>query len=258
MAWFWARLKARSTKLATYQGGFQAFADDVAANLQQRGIQIRLNTPIRQILPRPEGGLTLYLDSGKESFDRCLVTVSPGLLARLAPNLPQAYLQGLMNLKNMGAVVMVLSLKEKLSEEGYYWFSLPKSAGYPFLALVEHTNLVPSSEFGGEHIVYVGDYLDVDHEYFRLTQEELLERFLPAITRFNPKFSQDWVIKTWLFKTNYAQPIPLVNHSKNIPAIQTPVPGLYFASMSQVYPWDRGTNFAVQIGRKAARLMMNP
>jgi hypothetical protein len=25
--------------------------------------------------------------------------------------------------------------------------------------------------------------------------------------------------------------------------------------MSQVYPWDRGTNFAVEIGRKAAELM---
>jgi hypothetical protein len=46
-----------------------------------------------------------------------------------------------------------------------------------------------------------------------------------------------------------------VNHSKNISEIQTPIEGLYFASMSQVYPWDRGTNFAVEIGRKAARLM---
>jgi hypothetical protein len=64
------------------------------------------------------------------------------------------------------------------------------------------------------------------------------------------------VKKVWLFRTAYAQPVPLVNHSKNIPSIQTPVEGLYFASMSQVYPWDRGTNFAVEIGRRAARLMM--
>jgi hypothetical protein len=26
--------------------------------------------------------------------------------------------------------------------------------------------------------------------------------------------------------------------------------------MSQVYPWDRGTNFAVEIGRQAASLML--
>ena len=69
------------------------------------------------------------------------------------------------------------------------------------------------------------------------------------------RFQRDWINKTWLFRTPYAQPIPLVNHSKNIPAIQTPIAGLYLASMSQVYPWDRGTNFAVEIGRKAAALM---
>jgi len=33
------------------------------------------------------------------------------------------------------------------------------------------------------------------------------------------------------------------------------LPGLYFASMSQVYPWDRGTNFAVKLGREVAKLM---
>ena len=60
----------------------------------------------------------------------------------------------------------------------------------------------------------------------------------------------------WCFRTAYAQPVPLVNHSRNIPPIQTPIPGLYFASMSQVYPWDRGTNFAVEIGRQAARIML--
>jgi hypothetical protein len=51
--------------------------------------------------------------------------------------------------------------------------------------------------------------------------------------------------------------VPLINHSQNIPAIQTPIEGLYFASMSQVYPWDRGTNFAVEIGRRAARMMLS-
>jgi hypothetical protein len=49
--------------------------------------------------------------------------------------------------------------------------------------------------------------------------------------------------------------VPLINHSRNIPAIKTPVKGIFFASMSQVYPWDRGTNFAVEIGRKAAKLI---
>ncbi|MDH3943584.1 MAG: oxidoreductase, partial [Anaerolineae bacterium] len=131
-----------------------------------------------------------------------------------------------------------------------------KDAGYPFLAMVEHTNYVSPEHFGGEHILYCGDYLETDHEYFRLSEEELLERFIQGIQRINPDFNRDWIIKTWLHRTKYAQPVPLLNHSQNIPAIRTPLKGLYFASMSQVYPWDRGTNFAVEIGRKAAGKMI--
>jgi protoporphyrinogen oxidase len=143
-----------------------------------------------------------------------------------------------------------------LSDEGYYWYNLPKSAGYPFLALVEHTNFVGKEHFGGDHIIYMGDYLEPEHEYFRISQEELLERFLPALQKLNPNFVRSWVRKAWLYRTAYAQPVPLVNHSQNIPSIETPVEGIYFASMSQVYPWDRGTNFAVEIGRKVALLML--
>ena len=156
----------------------------------------------------------------------------------------------------MGAVVMVLALKHQLSKEGYYWYNMPKAAGFPFLALVEHTNFLSPEYFGGDHLIYVGDYLEPEHEHFRLSQDELVERFLPAFARINPDFKPDWVRKTWLWRTTYAQPIPLVNHSANIPAVQTPIQGLYFASMSQVYPWDRGTNFAVEIGRRAARMMI--
>jgi protoporphyrinogen oxidase len=257
MAWMWARLKARTTHLGTFKGGFQAFADLLATRLKEMGGQILLSTPVHRLgATQPEGSIELETPGGPEIFDQCLVTTSPSLLARLAPDLPSRYLEGLLRLKSMGAVVMVLALKQRLSEQGYYWYNLPKSAGFPYLALVEHTNFLSPEYFGGEHIVYIGDYLEADHEYFNLSQEELLGRFLPTLPRFNPRFSPDWVRKTWLFRTNYAQPVPLVNHSKNIPDIQTPIPGLYFASMSQVYPWDRGTNFAVEIGRRAAGMML--
>ena len=77
---------------------------------------------------------------------------------------------------------------------------------------------------------------------------------MPALKRFNPDFDRDWVRKVWVWKARYAQPVPPVNHSRNIPSLRTPVPGLYFASMSQVYPWDRGTNYAVEIGQRVAAL----
>lgn len=256
MAWMWARLKARSTRLGTFVGGFQAFADTLAARLREMGVKVHLSTPVSRINPLPDGKVQLDLPDGVRDFNRCLVTSAPSLLARLAPGLPEGYLKGLLSLKSMGAVVMTLAIKHPLSDKGYYWFNIPKSAGFPFLALVEHTNFLKPEYFGGETIIYAGDYLDPDHEYFKLSDEALLERFLPAFKRINPKFERDWIRKIWVSKTSYAQPIPLVNHSRNIPAIRTPLPGLYFASMSQVYPWDRGTNFAVEIGRRAARLML--
>ena len=256
MAWMWARLKARTTRLGTFEGGFQNFANLFADRLKEIGVEIRLQTPVTLIEQETGTDRVSVRSEVTEAYDKVLVTLSPEAMSRLVPSLPEKYLSGLRSMKSMGAVVMVLALKHQLSEEGYYWYNLPKSAGYPFLALVEHTNYVGAEHFGGDHIVYMGDYLEPEHEFFRLSQEELLERFLPALKKFNPRFEWDWVKKSWLFRTAYAQPVPLVNHSQNIPDIKTPVEGVYFASMSQVYPWDRGTNFAVEIGRRAARVMV--
>jgi protoporphyrinogen oxidase len=257
MAWFWARLHARTTRLGTYRGGFQAFSDDFSGILEELGVTIDLNTQVTKIEIINKEKFTIHTNSAQVfgPFDQVLSTTPPALMTKLTPTLPEGYLEGLNNLKSMGAVVMTLALKQQISEKGYYWFNIPKDAGYPFLAVVEHTNFVPKENFGGDHILYCGDYLEPNHHYFELTHEELINLFIPGIQRINSGFGRDWIRKVWVHKTRYAQPVPLLNHSKNIPPIETPIPGLFLASMSQVYPWDRGTNFAVEIGRKAAKLM---
>jgi protoporphyrinogen oxidase len=257
MAWFWARLKTRTTRLGTFVGGFQAFLDRFAEALRESGVDIRLNSPvlgIRKLAREQDGRLGVETAAGPETFDAVISTSSPALMARLAPDLPDSYAASLRKLKSMGAVVMVISLERQLTQ--YYWHNLPKEAGFPFLAMVEHTNYVGPEHFGGDHIIYCGDYLQPEHEYFHLSKEELLERFLPSLKRFNPDFDPSWVKESWLFSSKYAQPVPPIDHSQNIPSLRTPVSGLYFASMSQVYPWDRGTNFAVEIGRKVAALVV--
>ncbi len=255
MAWMWARIHARTTQLGTYVGGFQAFADDFAVELSKRGVKINYETSARKIRNTKDGKLKVDLKGKDEIFDQILVTLSPNIFSKMAPDLPESYLEKLLKLKSMAAVVMTLSLKHKVSEQGYYWFNLPKNEGFPFLALVEHTNYVSSEHFGNENILYCGDYIEADHEYMRMSKDDLLENFIPGIQRINPNFNKDWINKVWSYTAEYAQPVPFVNHSINVPDIQTPIPGLFFASMSQVYPWDRGTNFAIEIGRKAARMM---
>ncbi|MBN1887540.1 MAG: NAD(P)/FAD-dependent oxidoreductase [Thermoflexales bacterium] len=259
MAWLWARLHKRSPRLGTFAGGFQAFFDLLAEAVRKQGGKIRFNTAVTKISSQPatqsQPQLLVSTASDEAVYDAVIVTTSPRLLTRLAPELPASYAGQLLALKSMGAVVLILALKHQLSEQGYYWHNLPKEAGFPFLAMVEHTNYVGSEHFGGDHIVYCGDYLDPEHEYFRLSKEEMLARFVPTLARFNLKFEPGWVKGSWLFKEAYAQPVPPVNHSRNIPDVRTPIPGLYFASMSQVYPWDRGTNYAVELGRRVARMI---
>jgi protoporphyrinogen oxidase len=256
MAWFWARMHSRSQSLLSYEGGIQALSDQLAERLAGMGVVFRYSTPVGLIAPQADGRVRVATAGSGEVFDRCLATVSPRQLARMTPTLPPAYLSGLLSLRHMGAVVMILALRHQLAESGVYWHNLPKEAGFPFLALVEHTNFLPRERFGGDHIIYCGDYLPEEHEYFRLPKKDLLARFIPALKRFNPRFDPDWVRESWLFKSAYAQPVPLVNHSRNIPNVRTPLQGLFYAGMSQVYPWDRGMNYAVRLARQTVRKMM--
>lgn len=254
MAWLWARLKARSFRLGYFAGGFQAFCDALLVYVRQLGATVLLETPITAVTQMPEGGWQITAGGsrhpGVDEYDALIVTGSPGLLTRLAPQLPQEYLGQLKKLRSMGAVVMTIALTRPLTD-GLYWVNMPKDQ-FPFLALVEHTNFVEAEHYGGDHLIYCGDYLEPSHAYFRMTEGELLERFLPALNKVNPRFDRSWVRKTWLHREPYAQPIVPTNHSRNIPPLATPLPGLFWASMSQVYPWDRGTNFAVELGRRVA------
>ncbi|HEX9016153.1 MAG TPA: NAD(P)/FAD-dependent oxidoreductase [Chloroflexota bacterium] len=257
MSWLWARLKARSFRLGYFDGGFQGFAEALTAFVRGEGVRVELGRPVSALSQLPGGEWRIVSAPGLDAAiteaydaDAVIATGSPGLLSKLAPQLPPTYLEQIRKLRSLGAVVMTIALRRQLLP-GVYWLNMPKDE-FPFLALVEHTNFVGTRPYGGDHLVYCGDYLDPSHEYFKLSQEELLGRFMPALKAVNPAFEPSWIRETWLHREPYAQPIVPVNHSRNVPPLSTPLPGLFWASMSQVYPWDRGTNYAVEIGERVA------
>jgi len=250
MAWFWARIYKRSPRLGYFVGGFQAFAETLADRVRQQGGKIYLGTAVQRIERTETAALRVVTANGTADYDAVIATVSPASMTRLVPTLPESYLVQLQGLQSMGAVVLILALKQQLVPD-VYWLNLPKGE-FPFLALVEHTNYMSPRHYGGDHLLYLGDYLPHTHPYFQMTEQELLDLFLEVLPRFNPSFDRSWVRETWLFRERYAQPVVPINYSKQIPSLVTPIPGLYFASMSQVYPWDRGTNYAVEMGRRVA------
>jgi protoporphyrinogen oxidase len=262
MAWLWARIKSRTPMLGTFEGGFQAFFDALAATVQAKGATIHYNTRADELrmgnaeLRKWDVRVNSQFNLQNLKFDKVLVTTSPRLMTKLAPALPGEYLGALTSLMSLGAVIVIFALDRQLDTRGYYWHNLPKSAGFPYLAMCEHTNFVDAKHFGGEHLIYCGDYLPTSHPYFKMSDDELKALYLPSLKRFNAAFEPAWVKNAWVFREAYAQPVPFVNHSQHIPATRTPLPGLFFASMSQVYPWDRGTNYAVKLGRDVAAEML--
>ncbi len=261
MAWMWARIKSRTLKLGTFEGGFQNFLEKLAEAITERGAAIHLNTPVQAI--RTENGKPqLTVEGETRQYDSVISTISPRIMLKLAPELAGTpYGQQMADLQSIGGLCVVFALKHKLMHDQTYWLSLPavshdhRENEFPYLALVEHTNFMDSAHYGGEHIVYCGDYVSPDHEYFQMSEEELVEHFLPSLQKVNPDFQRDWVRKWWVWRAPYAQPMPGVNHSEKLPDLKTPLPGVYWASMSQIYPWDRGTNFSVRMGRRVARII---
>jgi protoporphyrinogen oxidase len=263
MAWMWARVKARSLKLGTFAGGFQNFLDHLGDAIRERGATIHTRTPVERIGTDEAGKPTLTIAGATHTYDRVISTISPRIMLKLAPQLADTpYGEQMRALTSIGGLCVIVALKHRLMHDNTYWLNLPAQSPdwrenpFPYLALVEHTNWMDRAHYNGDHIIYMGDYVEPDHEYFQMSEEELFELFIDSLTKINPDFQRDWVKRYWVFRAPYAQPIPTVNHSQNLPDLQTPIDGVYWVSMSQIYPWDRGTNFSVAWGRRIARIIM--
>ena len=59
LAWFWARVYARTTQLAYFDGGFQAFIDHLARRVQEQGVRIQTGAAVEAVRPAAGGGFTV-------------------------------------------------------------------------------------------------------------------------------------------------------------------------------------------------------
>jgi len=186
--------------------------------------------------------------------DRLLVTLPTRLFARMAPQLPADWLASYPGPEHYGAHVLILGLDRQLLRD-VYWLNI-NDRDLPFLALVEHTNFLPPADYGDLHLVYLGNYLPMDHPLFNATDAEVLEQFLPAVGRIRAGFDPEWVKRHWVFRAPFAQPIVTTEYLQTLPPHRTPLPGVYLANMAHVYPQDRGQNYSLRLGERMARLIV--
>lgn len=275
LAWFWARVYKRTSSLAYPEGGFLNFAEHITQEIEKKGGKFHYNTEVRNLSSEIKRGVTRLGDprrahavlhwrastsgGGEErqdpeqaEFDAIIVTLPSFFFVKIAPSLPRDYKVKLLSLKGLGAINLLLRLKKQFLNDGTYWLNMCDEKS-PILAIVEHTNFMDKKHYGNEHLVYLGNYLEATDPRFHMTAEQLLKLCDPWLEKINPNYKSS-IINYKLFRAPFAQPIIPTNYSKNIPSVRTPLPNIYLANIEQVYPWDRGTNYAVELGEKVASL----
>ena len=231
-AWFWARIKKRTPRLMYMEGGFHALVTALEKAIKKQGGKILLHN----------ASFTFH----NSTFDKILLTVPSPIAKKLLPGLPAP------SVPHLWAQTLILETDKPILKD-VYWLNITNRA-FPFLAAVAHTNFMGKRHYGGHHLTYFGNYLPKGHKYLSMTKEQLLKVFMPYIRRLSHN-SSFTIHNSFLFTAPFAQPVHQLNYSQKIPSIATPVPGVYLANMDYVVPWDRGTNYAVELGLQAAKIL---
>ena len=265
MPWFWAKIQTRVSSrnkkfdeiLCYPKNSFSLLIKKLENEIQNQGGSIKHNHLITSINTQDNKVSSVnYISDNKskhiENFDAVVSTAPYSILSRLI-TLDKSVTEKMNKVQYMSAVVMILILKNPISN--YYWLSIADKE-FPFLGIIEHTNLLPKEKYNNNNIVYITNYVEEDNELLDMNYEEVIEKYTPFIKSINNTFSKDEIIDYKFNKINYAQPIIPINYSSYRIPIKLPVFGLYSANTAQIYPEDRGTNYSVDLGQKVTNIIL--
>ena len=267
MTWLWGKIYLRVSsrgkpwekeKLGYPMGSFGEVFDTLGERIRQLGGEVHFPAGVRRVVLEDGRATGLEVDvPGREveirPYDAIIATTPSYVFTRLVPPLPDEYANKLTNVTYLAAVLLVLVLKRPLSQ--MYWLNVADRT-MPFVGIIEQTNLVDPSLYGGKHIVYFSNYPSTDSPLYQKSGEDLLEDFVPHLRKVNPDFEPSWIEEYYHHKVDAAQPIIGVNCSQRIPDLRTPIKSLYLANTTQVYPEDRGTNYSVRLGKQVVELVL--
>jgi len=246
--WIWARVKKRTKKLGYFLGGTQTLIDGLVNQLKKNHVEIFLNKKITKIVRVNDK----FIIEGKE-YDRLLVTAPIPTFLKLCLFLPKNYLSQISQITHLSSLSLVLVTDKPLLKKTY-WLNI-NDESIPFVSLVCHTNFIDKKYYGNSHITYIGAYLLSNHPFLAKSKEELLEVFLPYLKKIS--HATYYILHaTHLFKDDFTQTVVPINYSNIKPTIETPIKNLYLGNIDVVYPWDRGVNYAIELGQQIANKIL--
>ena len=284
MAWLWGKLtmrrnlkgkEARQELLGYPRRSWEPLFEALQSSIEAHGGHVLIDRPAAR-LSRAEGGRFEVLPAAPDSHRRGhdprdfepggeperyegVVSTVPNdvfdalLDEDLAHAVGEEYLGRLRAIEYHTALCLLLELDRRFGP--YYWTNIADPE-LPFVGLIEHTNLIEPERYGGRRFLYIANYLAPRSELLELDAAALLARYEPGLRKVNPAFEPGWVRQSWLHREPAAQPIVSIGYRERIPPLATGVPGLVLANTTQIYPEDRGTNYAVRLGGEAAAALL--
>ena len=268
MTWIWGKVRLRvasrgkgfqKERLGYPMGSFGEVIDVLAETIRRQGGEVHVSSRVSDIAVNEGAAHGLNVQTARDQppelrpYDAVLATTPSYVFTRLVPPLPDDYMDKLTGVHYLSAVLLIMVLDRPLTDK--YWMNIADE-DMPFVALIEHTNMIDRSLYGGKHILYISNYPDRESELYQKSGEELLELFVPHLRKINPDFDLSWVLEHHHHRVDGAQPIIGTNYSQRIPDHRTPLRNLYLANTTQIFPEDRGTNYSIRMGRQVARLML--
>lgn len=257
--WFWNKLKLRGgsrgkggrEQLAYYRGGFAALAETLADAVRAQGGEIRTGSPVRGLQVDSRRVTGVVTPEAIFASDAVIATPALPIVADLVePHVPGEYIERLRRIRYLANVCVVLELDRSLSD--IYWLNV-NDPSFPFVGVIEHTNFEPASTYAGRHIVYLSRYLPESDAFYRMADRATVGFTLEHLRRMFPDLTDERVLAAHVWRAPYAQPVVECGYRRLVPDMRTPLANLFLATMAQIYPEDRGTNYAIRQGREVAR-----
>ncbi len=262
MSWLWRRIQIRAVSkdkdgemLGYFHGGFVAIVNGLEERIKQFGGTIITEQGIEKIKGM-EGGAALTINGEEHAYDAVIATVPSPVFARLVAGnegVTEAYERQLKSIDYLGAVIMVFVTDQLISP--YFWHNINDSK-IPFLVLLSTSALTGTKAFQGKHIYYIGAYVPVEHRYFSQTEGKIMSEWKAGLKTMFPRFDESQILEEKLFRFKDAQHIVGTDYIEKIPAYQSPVPHVFLSNFSQIFPDDRGTNYAIEEGKKITELTL--
>lgn len=257
--WMWKKLVLRGStrndkggeELAYFKGGFGRLAEAMVKKIEDAGGVVSIGEKVMGVRLDGKQIAAVRTDKSEVSGRQYLFTPAFPIIADMFEGTADSkWVESLRKVRYLGNMCLVLRLKHSLSET--YWLNV-NDPGFPFVGVIEHTNFDTPDNYKGSHIAFLSRYLAVEDPVWSYSDEQYVDFALESLKRMFPEMDRSWVVEHRVWRAEYAQPVTERNFSKYVPPSETPYEYAYISTMAQIYPEDRGTNYAIREARIIAK-----